>query len=179
VNDTIKSLGDVMQIAYIPADFDAAVKFWTETMGVGPFYRAEHCQTAMTRSEFRGQPTDIDFSIMLAYWGDIQVELIELHNDAPSVYTEWRRSGAEGMHHICILTEDMDHVKDVCARAGFTLLQDGDTPGGNFAYFDTHGGPGTILEVLHPQPATRAYQEHMKEVARTWDGTRPVREFGD
>ena len=175
----IKSLGEVMQIAFVPSDFEAATKYWTETMGVGPFYRAEHAQRSLTRTTFRGEPCVADYSIMLAYWGDIQIELIELHNDAPSIYSEWRKTGAEGVHHICILTDDLDHVKKVCAEAGFTLLQDGDTPGGQFVYFDTNGGPGTILEVLCPQPQVRAYYEHMKETARTWDGTRPVRSFGD
>ncbi len=174
----IRSLGDVMQIAFVPRDFDGAVKYWTETMGVGPFFKLEHAQAALTRTTFRGQPCLADYSMMLAYWGDMQVELIQQHNEAPSIYTEWRNSGLEGVHHICILTDDLDHVKKVCFAAGCTLLQDGDSAPGNFAYFDTNGGPGTMLEVLCPQPEVRAYQEHMKQAARSWDGTNPIRPFG-
>src|SRR5690606_23902147 len=38
----ISRLGNVMQLAFVPRDFDAAVRFWTETMGVGPFFLNDH-----------------------------------------------------------------------------------------------------------------------------------------
>ena len=38
----IAQLGAVMQIAYVPADFDAALRFWIDIMGVGPFFVREH-----------------------------------------------------------------------------------------------------------------------------------------
>ena len=40
--ETISSLGEIMQLAFVPSDFDAAVKYWTEVMGVGPFYLIEN-----------------------------------------------------------------------------------------------------------------------------------------
>jgi hypothetical protein len=174
----IRSLGDVMQIAFVPEDIDAAVQYWTRTMGVGPFFRFDHAQSALSRTTFRGQPCLADYSFMIAYWGDMQVELIQQHNDAPSIYSEWRDSGSEGLHHICIVADDLDQVKKACFAAGCTLLQDGDSEPGNFAYFDTNGGPGTILEVLCPGPEVRACQEQMKQAARCWDGTDPIRPFG-
>lgn len=33
---SIKALGDIIQMAYLPEDFDAALRYWTETVGVGP-----------------------------------------------------------------------------------------------------------------------------------------------
>ena len=35
---TLASLGDIMQLAFVPSDFDAAVRHWTEVMGAGPFF---------------------------------------------------------------------------------------------------------------------------------------------
>ena len=36
--NSLTALGEVMQLAYVPADFDGALKFWIETMGAGPFF---------------------------------------------------------------------------------------------------------------------------------------------
>ena len=36
---TITSLGEIMQLAYVPADFDATLKFWIETVGAGAILR--------------------------------------------------------------------------------------------------------------------------------------------
>ena len=33
----LAKLGEVMQIAFVPEDFEGAMRFWTQVMGVGPF----------------------------------------------------------------------------------------------------------------------------------------------
>ena len=56
----IAQLGTVMQLAFVPKDFDAALRHWTETMGVGPFFRMSHVTLLNTKHE--GLPVEIDFS---------------------------------------------------------------------------------------------------------------------
>ena len=70
----IHELGPVGQLAYLPSDFDATLKYWTQTMGVGPFFLMENIQ--LTDCKYKGVPTDAMFSIAIAYWGDVQIELI-------------------------------------------------------------------------------------------------------
>ena len=77
-------LGPVMQLAWLPDDFDAALRHWTGTMGVGPFFLLENIKLEDMR--YRGAPTDAVFSLALSYWGDTQIELIRPENDAPSIY---------------------------------------------------------------------------------------------
>ena len=50
----ITDLGEVMQLAYVPADFDGALKFWIEVMGAGPFFALDHVQ--LTDLKYRGAP---------------------------------------------------------------------------------------------------------------------------
>jgi hypothetical protein len=73
-----------MQFAFVPKDFDAAVKHWTETMGVGPFYLIEN--NLLGEGKYLGEPYHCVFSIAIAYWGDMQIELVRQENDAPSIY---------------------------------------------------------------------------------------------
>ncbi len=175
--NTIASLGTVMQMAYVPADFDAALAFWTKTMGVGPFFALDHVQ--LEDMKYRGAPAQIDFSMVIGYWGDIQIELIRQHNDAPSIYKAWRDEGREGLHHVCILVDDMAAARAVCAQAGAVVVQEGKVAGGGeVIYVDTGGGPGTIVEILKTGAGGREFFGMMRDAACDWDGTDPVRRLG-
>ena len=171
---SIAALGEVMQLAFVPADFDGALKFWTETMGAGPFFALDHVK--LDDLKYRGAPAEIDFSMVLGYWGDIQIELIRQHNDAPSIYKAWRDEGREGLHHVCILVDDMEKARAVCAKAGASVAQEGKVQGGGeVIYVDTGGGPGTLVEILKPGPGTPAFFGMIREAARGWDGQDPLR----
>jgi catechol 2,3-dioxygenase-like lactoylglutathione lyase family enzyme len=173
----ITALGEVMQLAYVPADFDAALRFWTQTMGAGPFFALDHVQLDEVKVD--GAPASVDFSMMLGYWGDLQIELIRQHNDTPSIYKTWRDEGREGLHHVCILVEDMAEARRVCAEAGARVRQEAKVPGGGeVIYVDTGGGPGTMVEILKPAPGGRAFFDMMRQAARGWDGADPIRRLG-
>jgi catechol 2,3-dioxygenase-like lactoylglutathione lyase family enzyme len=174
---TIASLGAVMQLAFVPADFDAALAFWTKTMGAGPFFVIDHVQLEAVKHQ--GQPAEIDFSIALGYWGDLQIEVIRQHNNAPSIYTSWRDAGLQGVHHVCILVDDMALARRVCADAGAVVMQEARMPGGGeVIYVDTGGGPGTMVEILQSGPQTAPFFAMMRDAARGWDGADPIRRLG-
>jgi catechol 2,3-dioxygenase-like lactoylglutathione lyase family enzyme len=172
----VSGLGQVMQLAYAPSNIDEALTFWTKTMGVGPFFAIDHVKLNDVR--YKGAPSDIDFSLMLAYWGDIQIELIQQHNDAPSIYKAWRDSGQEGVHHVCVLVADFAAAQATVAAKGFEILQEATLSGGGAVmYVDAGGGPGTIVEILKPADGTEALFDMIRDAARDWDGTDPVRRF--
>ena len=173
---SIAALGDVMQLAFVPADFDAALAHWMK-VGAGPFFALDHVK--LDAVKYRGAPADIDFSMVIGYWGDIQIELIRQHNDAPSIYKAWRDEGREGVHHVCVLVNDMALARRVCAGAGGVVAQEGLVPGGGeVIYVDTGGGPGSMVEILKPAPGGRDFFAMMREAARNWDGSDPVRRLG-
>ncbi len=169
-------LGAVMQLAYVPADIDAALAYWTKTMGVGPFYAIDHVQLEDVR--YKGAPADIDFSLMLAYWGDTQIELIQQHNDAPSIFRTWRDQGRDGLHHVCMMVDDFANARAVVAHNGFEIVQEGRlASGAAVMYVEADGGAGTMVEILTRSDETDAVFGAIKAAARAWDGTDPVRRF--
>jgi hypothetical protein len=171
---SLAALGPIMQLSYCPRDYDAALSYWIG-MGAGPFFELHHVQLENIR--FRGEPSDIDFSMALGYLGDIQIELIRQHNDVPSMYTEWLAEGREGVQHMCVLVEDIAEARRRVAAIGGTVLQEGELPGGAGAviYVDTGGGPGTVMEYLQIGQAGRDGFAMMREAHRNWDGTDPIR----
>lgn len=176
ISSKVAQLGDIMQLAYLPADFDAAVKYWTETMGVGPFYMLENVQLGAMR--YRGQPTDAIFSIALAYWGDIQIELVRAENDAPSLY-EGEYAVRDRLHHVCILVDSMADARRVCADAGAEVIVEGKVgEDGEVIYVDFGGGPGQIVEILQPMTGSADLFQMIKDAGKDWDGSAPLRGLG-
>lgn len=173
---SIKALGDIIQLAYLPEDFDAALRYWTETVGVGPFFLMENIRLGEMR--YRGQPTDAVFSIAIAYWGDIQIELIRPENDAPSIYSG-DYAVKDRMHHICIFVESIEEARRVCAEAGAEILVEGKVgDSGEVIYVDAGGGPGHVIELLQPMAGSEGLFDMIKDAGRNWDGKDPLRKLG-
>ena len=172
---SIADIGAVMQIAFVPEDFDAALTHWTTVMGVGPFFLLGPMQ--LDEMRYRGEPSDCRFTIALAYWGNIQIELIRQDNDVPSIYRDMPNHGA--LHHVCLLTDDLVKARATALAAGAEMLVEArvGTDGGVF-YADTQGYPGGLIEVLQPATGGIAFFDMIKAASQDWDGTDPVRHVG-
>jgi 4-hydroxyphenylpyruvate dioxygenase-like putative hemolysin len=89
--------GNIAQIGYVVRDIDAAMDNWAKH-GVGPWFYVDRVQTDYFR--YRGADSDMQMSVALANSGDVQLELIQPRNDAPSMYKDFLDAGREGMQHI-------------------------------------------------------------------------------
>lgn len=167
----LAALGAPMQLAFVPTDIDKALAFWAGTLGAGPFFHLPELSLPETR--YRGVRSDPVFSLWLGYWGDMQVELIRQHNDAPSIYRD--AADDRRLHHVCLLVDDLDAA--LAMAAGAAVEQTGDVPGGGaVAYVQPAQGP--LTELLQPAPGTRELFAMMREAHRGWDGRDPVRSTG-
>lgn len=91
--------GPVIQQAYVVPDVDQAMRHWL-ARGIGPFY-IEHRQL---RGLHDGKPVLADISAAFAYSGDQQIEVIQVHNDVPSVYRQFIDANPQGGLHITNLS---------------------------------------------------------------------------
>src|SRR5687768_5771592 len=98
--------GHYFQVAWVVDDLEAAMQRWLKTTRVGPFFVNAHIDPGPVL--YRGRPTGVDYSVALAQAGAIQIELIEQHNDEPSVYQEHGPGGAGGVHHMACFAPDFD-----------------------------------------------------------------------
>jgi methylmalonyl-CoA/ethylmalonyl-CoA epimerase len=172
----LAELGPIMQLAWLPSDFDAAIRHWTETMGVGPFFLMENIKLGNLR--YRGQPTDAVFSLALSYWGGLQIELIRPENAAPSIYSG-EYAVHRGIHHVCLLVDDIAEAYEACADHGAEVVLEGDVgETGRVIYADPGTGPGHLIEVLEPQAGTLDVFKSIQQAAANWDGREPLRRFG-
>jgi len=175
-NHGLARLGPVMQLAWLPEDFDAALRHWTEVMGVGPFFLLENIELANMR--YLGAPTTAKFTLALSYWGDTQIELIRPENDEPSIYNG-EYAVRDRLHHVCLLVDDIADAYAACAAQGAEIIVEGDVgDSGKVIYADPGGGPGSLVEMLQSQPGTADLFAMIQQTAATWDGSDPVRKLG-
>jgi catechol 2,3-dioxygenase-like lactoylglutathione lyase family enzyme len=167
--------GPIRQNGYVVRDLEAAMRHWTDVMGVGPFTHMPHVRP--DDFVYRGRSSSPECSIAIAFSGDLQIELIQVHSDTPNLWKDFLDAGREGLQHVSAWTDDFDAAFERITAAGHRCAQQGTIPGGiRFAYFDTEAHPGTVFEIsnLDAEPY-RSAMAALCEVARTWDGSEPVR----
>lgn len=167
--------GKVCQNGYVVRDIEAALKHWTEVMGVGPFFYID--QVKCDWFTYRGEPSPVEMSIALGNTGDLQIELIQQRNDAPSMYLDFLNAGHEGMQHMSYWTTDYQADYDRARAAGYKVGHEGQIggPQGRFVYFDTETHPGTVIEMSDISGSKGKFFEHIRNAAIDWDGSDPVR----
>jgi hypothetical protein len=165
--------GSIRQNAYIIEDLDAAIAEWVR-MGIGPWFTIrEMTQHGLV---YRGAETAPTLSIGFANSGELQIELIQQHDDGPSVYREFLDAGGRGFHHIAFWTDEFDATMAAATNAGYPTVCEGNAGGvTKFGYVDAGGFSSTVVEVMELNDATRWMGTTIRDAAIDWDGTDPIR----
>ena len=96
-------LGEIRQLGYVVPDIEAAMDYWANVMGVGPWFY--NPRVPIEDYHYDGEHYDVHNSVALANSGFIQVELIQTRNDAPSMYRDFQRAGHTGLQHVAYWTQ--------------------------------------------------------------------------
>ncbi len=176
-----RKFGEMRQIAFVVCDVDNAMRYWTQTLGVGPFFIKRNIEfiNFIYRDAKAKCPT---VSIALANSGYVQIELLQQQDDTPSIYKEFLDSGSEGLQHVSswMTRENMKKRKSSLIAQGVKVAQECTiaSSGVNLVYFDTDNGSGgfiyEISDLLEP-----SHQERIKNIAKAaqeWSGHDPIRE---
>ncbi len=174
--------GSMRQSAFVVRDLDRALRYWTETLGVGPFFLLRDLEVDHFR--YRGEPSPPPrISIALGNSGAMQVEIIQQHDDRPSAYRDFLAAGREGFQHVSswLTRAEYDETMARSLAAGATVVHDGSIAlsGVRFAYFATDQPPGGLLYEIADvmEPAIYPMMQMIADAARDWDGKDPVREL--
>ena len=73
----------IIQNAYYVPDLEAGIARFHALWGVGPFFLRRHIQ--LENVTYRGSPSELDISAAHTQSGDLMIELVIQHNDAPSI----------------------------------------------------------------------------------------------
>ena len=166
--------GEPRQNGYVVRDIEAAMRHWSEVLGVGPWFYFERVPIEDFR--YRGDPSPLEVSIALANAGALQIELIQQRNEAPSMYRDFLAAGREGLQHIAFWTERFDEDLARLRALGHEIGQSGTIgASGRFVYLLTEAHPGTVVELSEVSGPKGRFFAHIAEQARSWDGCEPIR----
>ncbi len=183
------------QLGIVVPDLEAAIGEWLE-LGIGPFLIVRGA--AVAEYEYRGKSSKPVLDVAFAQKGEVQLELIQQANDAPSVYRDFIAAGGNGFHHFGWFCES---YQSALAAADNVVLQKGAWSGIHFVYYETTRAVGApaqlgalgeatraavtaaraagatkIVELIELNDTSRAVFRLVREAAARWDGkTNPVR----
>jgi len=177
-----RHFGSIRQIAFVVHDLERALRYWTETLGVGPFFLMR--DLVPEAFHYRGKPSPAPrMTLALGNSGDVQVELIQQHDDRPSAYRDYLASGREGFQHVSSWLDrtTYDETRGRLLASGSEIAHEGALPGSGvrFVYFATDVAPGGLLYEMADvigSPIEPVVNE-IARAARGWDGRDPVRDL--
>jgi hypothetical protein len=165
--------GNILQVAYTVPDIEAAVRHYVQVLKIGPWFVRGPMQAA--NALYRGAPTRLSLSIAISFSGSLQIELIEQHNDAPSVYTDLIRKRGHGFHHWGIASVNIDRDIDAYRARGYELVYSNVTPAGSrIAYLDSSAELPGMIELIEMTDAQLARYTQMHDAAARWNGGAPI-----
>ena len=162
----------LFQLGFVVDDLPSAAFRWARVFGVGPFHVFPR---RTSRSTYRGSPSAVEVQYGLAQVGPVQIELIQQHNDRPSIFRDLFAKGESGFHQLCTVTPDYDGKRAHYARLRYELVGEITTPGRRVAYFDTVDDFGFYTEVVEDAPGLLAGLGQIAQTCAEWDGRDPVR----
>ncbi len=168
-----RHFGPILQNGFAVRDWRAAARHWIDVMGVGPFFLMEHIE--FDWCEFRGEAVEPDLTVAIAYSGGQQIELVQQHNDAPSIYTEFLANNEPGLQHMGVFVDDLQVTLDERGLREKIVQQGRTSAGINFAYVDTVFHNGTMLELIEADDKVRGAFDYMRRAAEDWDGSEAIR----
>jgi methylmalonyl-CoA/ethylmalonyl-CoA epimerase len=139
------------QVCVVVADLARAAAFY-ESIGIGPFREGPSAHTIRRCVRGAEAPTT-RLAGLIAQLGELELELIQ-PIAGPSVQREFLDRHGEGAIHLCAYTDDLQ--RDIAwmrdqPKVGVTSYGEL-SDGGSFAYFDTDGVGGLVLELYQLGP---------------------------
>ncbi len=168
----------IRQLAYFVPDVDAAAAAHSARFGSGPFFVMRHIP--ITASVHRGIKRPFDHSSAYGQWGDVMVEFVQQHNDAPSACHDLypAGSGRYGLHHTAVWVEDLPVAIAEFEAGGMPLAQLSTTGfGTDFAFVDASATLGHMIELYEGGESLRGFYAMVRDAAEDWDGSDVIREL--
>ena len=169
--------GHAFQYAWHVPNMAAAIDYWANTVGVGPFFINEVDSSSMEGFQYRGGAGNLQMRVAWAQGKEGQIELIEVTSKDPNVYHDLIAPNKTAFHHIGIWSDDYFKDKAVLLEQFENVMDMGVNT--NICYFDTSAKNGAMLELIERNDGIVGLFGMITKAAEEWDGTNPARTMAD
>jgi hypothetical protein len=170
-----RTFGDIKHLSFISRDIDKSLKYFVDVWNVAPWHVVRGIKF---ESSYKGKPSQINISVALASADGLEFEVIEQHDDGPSIYRDYLRVVPTGFHvqHMGLWAKDFAKSKAEALKRGWVAVQEGSPPSGQFCYLQHPTEPNLYLEISDCSPMKQGVRTAIRQASDAWDGTDPIRE---
>lgn len=143
----------IKQVGYYVEDMEKSAQYFHDLLGAGPF--VDMGESSPAKMIYNGDPNaTMRVRCCLGNLGDMQMELIQVVSDGPTVYSDL---GHYGLHHLCFFSDDPEQVEQDFAEAGIGIaMQQVSGQGLKVTYYDARKELGSFIEVYAPNESLYA-----------------------
>jgi hypothetical protein len=164
----------IIQVAYVVENIETAMGDFTRRLGMGPWFVSGPFVPKQGR--YRGKPTHMRLTLAVTFAGHVMFELIEQHDEEPSVYREMIDTRGYGFHHWAMPVENLDAAVARYAADGYEVAFSDLSPrGARIAYLDSLRDLPGMLELIEMSPDLEGKYTRMYLASVGWDGRDPIR----
>jgi methylmalonyl-CoA/ethylmalonyl-CoA epimerase len=161
--------GVIVQTAYVVENLDKAIDYWTTNIGAGPFFVLRGYDQ-MEALEYRGKKGYFNIDFALGQAGTVQVELIQINSDTPSVFTDMYPKGSKGgMHHVAMFPKDIEAAIEAYRKQGLETVMRGKFGATQVAFVDARPTLGFMIELYPATDDMRGLYKMIADAAKNWD----------
>lgn len=151
IHDSGLSLPRVGQLGIITPGIKGALPGVAAAFNLRTWYEPQYAEKHFF---IAGKEVELDFNLLFAYSGGLQIELIEENSQNALIFKDYLDQQGQGLHHLGFFVADMDAKLNIANQSGLEVLFEGrfKTAGGGsvrFAYLDTRQQCGIILELIN------------------------------
>lgn len=158
--------GSLQRLVQVVPELDPAIRAWVHDTGAGPFFVFP--KITFTSHEHRGTAALPSLSIATGFCGDVQIELVQLHDDTSSAWQE----AVSGTLTPALLVDDMDAALNAQLESGRACISRGTYGfGARFAFVETPTSTCTMLQLIEKHFVLTQLTSAMREASNNWDRT--------
>lgn len=162
----------VHHYGYIVADLEAAINRAVATLGTGPFLVLENVALENLRS--RGEPAEYRHDTAFAQWGDIRLELTQIHDCGPARVQDAFRVSSCQLGHVAWTVNCLESASRQLEADGAPNFFSGSFGEISFAFHDARAHWGHHIELHRDTPAFHELFDRVHALSVNWDGREPI-----
>lgn len=155
-------------VGYVVADLTEGVRRFSATTGAGPFFAIEH--VVFDEVAYRGDPAVYDHSSAFGRWGEVIVELTQVHDAQPQGLRDTLVAPGAGLSHVAWLVPSLEEETERLAALGVRPFHTGRTGPVSAVWFDGRPLLGHPIEVLQRSDPLLGFYAFVRAASEDWDG---------
>jgi hypothetical protein len=151
IRESALALPRVGQLGIITRDIQDALPGVAAAFNMRTWYEPKYAEKQFF---INGEQANLEFNLVFAYSGGLQVELIEEKSQKAEIFRVHLDQQGQGIHHLGFFIPDMDAKLKIVEQLGLDIIFEGKfkTAGGGsvrFVYLNTRQQCGIILELIN------------------------------